>query len=185
MTMHSTAEARLLERLLRRDENALREVIDQHGPAVLGMSRRILGDPARAEEIAQDTFVALWRRPGAFDPDRGKLRNFLLGVARNKSVDLVRKEEAARRRTVDLLPVPALNLDRLETDAADDRATISSALSTLSPVQREAIVLAYFGGLTYREVAGRLGIPEGTAKTRLRDALTRLRGELGSLRGEP
>lgn len=137
-----------------------------------------------AQEVVQDTFLALWRRPGSFDPQRGPLRTFLLGVARNKAVDLVRKEESLRRTKEALAMEADASLSNPETAgemvAAEERATIKQALQGLPPLQREAIVLAYFGGRTYREVAGELGIPEGTAKTRLRDGLLNLRKQLST-----
>ncbi len=171
-----------------RDEGALRAVIQTYGPPVHGMARRIVADPSLADEVAQDTFLALWRRPGAFDSQRGSLQSFLLGVARNKGVDVVRREES-RRRTRDALlaeveattsgePVASEQMDEV-----DRREAVKQALTGLSPVQREAIVLAYFGGRTYREVAQELGIPEGTAKTRLRDGLMKLRDLLASQQG--
>ena len=177
----------LVEQLLARDEGALREVIGTYGAAVHGMARRIVAEPSLAEEVAQDTFLALWRRPGAFDPARGSLQSFLLGVARNKGVDLVRREES-RRRAKDALTaeVEATSKEVVgseQMDEIDRRQEVKEALNELSPVQREAIVLAYFGGRTYREVAEELRIPEGTAKTRLRDGLMRLREFLVSRQG--
>jgi RNA polymerase sigma factor (sigma-70 family) len=177
--MDRKADAHLADRLMARDESALREVISMYGRLVFGMARRILAGSALADEVAQDTFLALWRRPGAFDPGRGSLQSFLVGVARNKAIDLVRREQSLRR-TKDVLlteaeavPVESGTGD-LET-GVEERDEVKVALAKLSPLQREAIVLAYFGGRTYREVAAELGIPEGTAKTRLRDGLIRLR----------
>ena len=177
--MPDKAESDVVERLLARDERALREVVDAHSAAVYGMARRILGESALADEVAQDTFMALWRRPGAFDPARGSLRGFVLGVARNKAIDLVRKEERLSRAKEALMHQAA----RQSEPVADDEALVrrdevSTALGRLSGVQKEALVLAYFGGRTYREVADELGIPEGTAKTRLRDGLMNLRRHL-------
>lgn len=159
-------------RLAAGDELALRAVMKEHGSAVFGMARRIAVDPAVAEEVAQDVFLTLWRKPESFDRSRGGLKNFLLVMARNKAVDAVRKQETYERalRKVDPDPEVVRPIDRV-----DDRDGIIAALRKLSPLQREALVLAYFGGLTYREVAGRLGVPEGTAKTRLHDGLGNLR----------
>ncbi|MBA2274365.1 MAG: sigma-70 family RNA polymerase sigma factor [Actinobacteria bacterium] len=172
-------DSQVVERLQNGDETALRETIGLYGGVVLGMARRILFEPAMAEEVAQDTFLALWRRPGAFDASRGSLQSFLLGVARNKAIDLVRKEEA-RSRARDLLMAEVETAHTVEnpTDRSEDRREVRDALSQLSEVQREAIVLAYFGGRTYREVAAELNIPEGTAKTRLRDGLIKLKDVL-------
>ena len=178
LSVEPVGDAELVDRLFRRDEAALREVIARYGDVVYGMARRVVVDASLAEEVAQDTFVAFWRRPGAFDPTRGTVQSFLLGVARNKAIDLVRKEQG-RRKTKDLLLQEAeMTMRSTEDDsmrAADERRDVLDALQALSPAQREAIVLAYFGGRTYREVAEELNIPEGTAKTRLRDALIKLR----------
>jgi RNA polymerase sigma-70 factor (ECF subfamily) len=174
--MERRDDIELAERLLARDEKALRTVIDRYGSLVHGVARRVIAEPSLAEEVAQDTFVALWRRPGAFDPQRGSLQTFLLGVARNKAVDLVRKEESVRRRKDSLMAEVATAPEHLEPGAeVEERHEVKQALKRLSEVQREALVLAYFGGRTYREVAQELDIPEGTAKTRMRDGLNRLR----------
>lgn len=177
--MEVRPDVQLIERLLVRDESALREVVDEYGGVVHGMARRVLADPTLAEEVAQDAFLALWRRPGAFDPARGSLQSFLLGIVRNKAVDLVRKEQSLRRtRDVLAKELPVTEPTHDPGAEVEERQRVSAALGKLSEVQREAIVLAYFGGRTYREVAHELEIPEGTAKTRLRDGLIRLREAL-------
>jgi len=159
-----------------RDDSALREVVDDHKSAVLGMALKVLVDMRLAEEVAQDAFVALWRRPGSFDPARGTLRAFLMGVARNKAIDAVRREESRRRTRDDLMAQHVVESEvPPATEEIDERQRVQAALARLTPPQREAIVLAYYGGRTYREVAEELGIPEGTAKTRLRDGLSTLR----------
>ena len=177
----------LVDRIGRGDQSALREVVAQHGGRVLAVGVRTLRDAARAEEVVQDTFLALWTHPGAFDPNRGTLRSFLLGIAHHKAVDAVRKQAARDRATGRLLEsderlaetTPAVG----PSDAAPD---VLAALKTLSPRLKETIFLAFYVGLTYREVAVELGIPEGTAKSRIRFALEHLRTELserGSLAG--
>ncbi len=183
--MEVRPDVQLIERLLVRDESALREVIEEYGGVVHGMARRVLAEPALAEEVAQDTFLALWRRPGAFDPDRGSLQSFLLGIVRNKAVDLVRKEESLRRTRETLARELPMSEQSYDPGAeVEERQRVLAALGTLTEVQREAVVLAYFGGRTYREVAAELEIPEGTAKTRLRDALIRLRQTLAPSESE-
>jgi RNA polymerase sigma-70 factor, ECF subfamily len=179
--MERREDAQLADRLLARDEAALAVVIDRFGSLVYGMACRVIAEPHLAEEVAQDTFLALWRRPGAFDPQRGSLQSFLMGVARNKAIDRVRKEESLKR-TAQSLQVEAERAPRMDEPEVgiEERHEIRDALAALSPVQREALVLAYFGGRTYREVAEELDIPEGTAKTRLRDGLTRLRELMGA-----
>ncbi|MFN2525124.1 MAG: sigma-70 family RNA polymerase sigma factor [Actinomycetota bacterium] len=170
------ADAALATRLMSRDESALREVVETYGGMVNGMARKVLADPSLAEEVAQDTFLALWRRPGAFDPARGSLKTFLASIARNKAIDLVRKEESAKRAKDALLHEfsPGADIMRFESDV-EERSKVVSVLSGLSQSQRHAIVLAYYGGRTYREVADELRVPEGTIKTRMRDGLAKLR----------
>lgn len=178
--MVNESDVRLAQRLQERDEKALRDAIAAYGRVVYGIARRVLAEPSLAEEVAQDTFLALWRRPGAFDPDRGTLQAFLLGVARNKAIDLVRREESLRRAKDALMSeAESVNGVAVDEPGIEEREEVRAALIKLSPLQREAIVLAYFGGRTYREVAVELGIPEGTAKTRLRDGLIKLRELMG------
>jgi RNA polymerase sigma-70 factor, ECF subfamily len=172
--MRGIPDLDLVEGLLARDEGRLREAIAVYGPAVYGMARRVLAEPGMAEEVAQDTFLALWRRPGAFNPERGSLKSFLVAVARNKAIDMVRKQAALRRAHDELLAEFSSEMDGPTIDL-DEAADVRQSLKKISPEQREAIVLAYFGGRTYREVASELSIPEGTAKTRLRDGLRKLR----------
>lgn len=159
-----------------RDDSALGEVVDAYGGLVFGMAVRVLADRGLAEEVAQDVFVALWRRPGAFDAARGTLQSFLMGVARNKAIDVVRREETRKRTRETLMAEQeATSESPSATEHIDERQRVTAALAQLSGPQREAVVLAYYGGRTYREVGEELGIPEGTAKTRLRDGLAKLR----------
>lgn len=159
-------------------EGGLAEVMEAYGSLVLGVSRRVIRDPDMAEEVAQDVFMTLWNKPDAVDLAKGSLAVWLTTVARNKAVDRIRKEERAQR---------ALDTLKVEGDVAfrheglEDAREVRAAVADLTYLQREALFLAYFEGLTYREVASALGIPEGTAKTRLRDALARLRTRLASV----
>ena len=175
MKIDRTRESEWVDRLLARDEKALEELISSFGSAVYAVAVRVVGEPSFAQEIAQDTFIALWRRPGAFDPERGTMLRFLCAVARNKAVDLVRREESLRRAHDTLIAETSPALATTSMPAVEERDSVLNALKELTESQREALVLAYFGGRTYREVAEELQIPEGTAKTRLRDGLIRLR----------
>jgi RNA polymerase sigma-70 factor (ECF subfamily) len=174
----------LIDRLLERDEDALREVMTIYGGLVFAMARRVVADPTMAEEVAQDAFLALWRRPSSYNSDRGSLQSFLLGVTRNKAIDLVRHEESLKKAKDALVTeAEATSEGESPTELAvgmEERDELRAALLAISEVQREAVVLAYFGGRTYREVADELGIPEGTAKTRLRDGLAKLRQVLAN-----
>lgn len=158
----------------------LGDIVALHGPRVIAVARRILRNEAMAEEVAQDTFLAFWRNPASFVPEKGSLGVWLASVARNKAIDLVRKEERRAHGVSDLADMDLSQL-LIEGPDADLALAVRQAIRELTYLQREALYLAYFEGLTYREVAARLGVPEGTAKTRLRDALGRLRMALQPL----
>ena len=163
------------DRLMAGDEGALNEIYDQFSSFVYGLALRVIGDARAAEDVSQDVFVTVWERPGAFDPDRGSLRTWLGTLAHRRAVDHVRREEARRRRAIKEGARPQTTPDVEEMAMALVTAErVRSALATLSDEQQRAIQLAYFGGKTYRQVAEVLGIPEGTAKSRLRLGLRRI-----------
>jgi RNA polymerase sigma-70 factor (ECF subfamily) len=167
------------DRLIAGDEGALNEIYDQFSSFVYGLALRVIGDARAAEDVAQDVFVTVWERPDAFDPGRGSLRTWLGTLAHRRAVDYVRREEARRRRAVKDAARPETTPDVEEMAMALVTAErVRSALATLPDEQRRAIQLAYFGAKTYRQVAEVLGIPEGTAKSRLRLGLRRIAGVL-------
>ena len=168
-------EVSISARLVAADENALCEVYDQFSSYVYGLALRVIGDPRAAEDVTQDVFVNLWERPQAFDPSRGSLRTWLGTLAHRRAVDYVRREEARRRRDRHdaATSIGPPDVDEMAT-ALVTAERVRAALDALPEQQREAIDLAYFGGKTYREVATVLGIPEGTAKSRLRLGLRRI-----------
>ena len=168
-------ERAVRERLVAGDHAALGEVYDQYSSLVYGLALRVIGDPRAAEDVSQDVFVWIWERPDAFDPDRGSLRTWLGTVTHRRAVDHVRREEARRRRNERdaslARPVPDVGELAAALVTAEQ---VRAALEVLPDEQRQAVDLAYFGGRTYREVAEVLGIPEGTAKSRLRLALRKI-----------
>jgi RNA polymerase sigma-70 factor (ECF subfamily) len=171
----STAERSLALRLQAGDETALGELYDQYGRFVFGLALRVIGDRQCAEDVTQDVFVSMWEHAERFDPDRGTLRAFLGTLAHRRAVDLIRREEARRKRedrtSSDASQVAELQ-DGLEIEYTTAR--VRDAMASLPAAQRLALELAYFKGHTYRQVATVLGIPEGTAKSRLRLGLQRL-----------
>jgi RNA polymerase sigma-70 factor (ECF subfamily) len=174
----------LLRKVAEGDQAALADLYDRHSAAAFGLAVKICNNRALAEDVVQEAFVSIWQRARRFDPDRGSVSAYLMAAVHNKAVDAVRHEESLRRREegVSGLPVESGEDDVVEAAWLSVRRTeVRSAVSRLSPVQREALELAYFGGLTYGEVADKLGIPLGTAKTRLRDGLIHLRGLLPHL----
>jgi RNA polymerase sigma-70 factor, ECF subfamily len=131
--------------------------------------------------VVQEVFVAVWKDASRFDPTRGAVGPWLFSLARHKAIDLVRRESNVRRHTVDA----DLSFEEAPDDVAREawlnvrRDRVRAAVAELPDSQREALELAFFSGLTHVEVAERLGIPLGTAKTRIRSALLRLRDRLG------
>jgi RNA polymerase sigma-70 factor (ECF subfamily) len=171
------ADAWLAARLAAGDDHALAEAFDRLAPAVYGAARGVLGDDAAAQDVVQDVFVELWSHPGRYDPAAGRLRTYLIVLARHRAVDVLRSElrRAARQeRHVRLAPGELLPSPGDEMLAAEAAGVVRDAVRLLPGDQRRVVELAYFEGLTYREVALAVGIPEGTAKSRLRLALARL-----------
>jgi RNA polymerase sigma-70 factor, ECF subfamily len=162
-------------------EDALAELYDRFGGVAYGVALRILRDPALAQDAVQDAFLAAWRTAAAFDPARGNASTWLLTLVHRRAVDLVRREE---RRRADVLDesAPAASGDSTD-EAAEVRAqrrAVQAALAQLPADQREALELAYYGGLSQSQLAERLGIPLGTVKSRMFAALGTLRDLLGS-----
>ena len=162
------------------DERALADLYDRFGRLAYGLALRIVRDPALAQDAVQDAFLAAWRTGASFDSRRGKAQTWLLTLVHRRAVDIVRRED--RRRTDQLADdVPAAASTATDEEAAlrEQRRTVQAALARLSPDQREALELAYYGGLTQAELAERLGIPIGTVKSRVFAGLARLRDLLG------
>lgn len=176
----AASDASLVVAIGRFQQPALAEVYRRHAGAVFGLAKRLLGDAARAEEVVQEVFLRLWNEPDRYDPERGTLRSFLLAHTHGRSVDLVRSDVARRtreERDARELASGGYDLDREVWDLAL-ASHVRDAMGQLSEGERAAIELAYFGGLTYREVAARLDVPEGTVKSRIRVGLKKLRSEL-------
>ncbi|WP_231974152.1 RNA polymerase sigma factor [Pseudonocardia sp. HH130630-07] len=176
------------------DSTALGDLYDRFGRQAYSLARRICVDEGLAEDVVQEVFLAFWRDPSRFDPERGKFGTWLLTLVHHKSVDAVRRESAIRRRTV-----PASD-DETEWNApagpgADEGALgavvaghVREALGELPAEQRQVLALAYYGGYTQREVAAMTGVPLGTVKSRMFTGVARLRNLLGPLMeagGEP
>jgi RNA polymerase sigma-70 factor, ECF subfamily len=173
----------LLRRMRQEDERALEALYRRYGGLVYTLALRIVGDPELAREVLQDTFLRAWDGRETYDPARGRVPWWLMGVARHRAIDLLRsRSHQARLREQERLapamrePVPADTMNAL-----DLRSAVTNALQALSTVQRRAIELAYYGGLTQAEIARELSEPLGTIKSRTREAIERLRGLLGPL----
>jgi RNA polymerase sigma-70 factor (ECF subfamily) len=171
----------LLARVAAGDDRALAIVYDRHAAMVFGLARRVTHDDQIADDVVQEVFSHFWRRPDRVDLSRGTLRAYLGVLAHRRAVDEVRR--AVRRdrlvtRSATDAPAAQDGHEDVVVEAGTSRwraDRIRSILDRLPSDQREAVELAYFGGRTYRQVADELGIPEGTAKSRLRMGLARLR----------
>ncbi|MGE0819046.1 MAG: ECF RNA polymerase sigma factor SigK [Candidatus Nanopelagicales bacterium] len=174
--------AALLARSSRGDESAFAELYDLTAGKAFGLARRVVRDPAQAEEVAQEAYLEIWRQSARFDPARGSALAWMLTIVHRRAVDRVRSAESAQardRRYAAIGDGPAYDEVEEAATATLDRARVRRALETLTDVQREAVTLAYYGGYTHREVSDLLGVPLGTVKTRMRDGLIRLRDTLG------
>jgi len=180
------ADGTLVARIVAGDDRALGLVYDRYGSLVYGLARRVTSSTAAAEEITQEVFVQFWEDADRFDATKGSLRAFLGAITHRRSVDWVRSEARRREREArtsqDAATGTVATVVDITTElgAQDTAARVRAAVDTLPLEQREAVVLAYFGGLTFREVAASLGLPEGTAKSRLRLALGKLSAELSA-----
>ncbi|CAL9570840.1 ECF RNA polymerase sigma factor SigK [Streptomyces sp. enrichment culture] len=172
----------LVGRVALGDEEAFASVYDAVAGSVLGVARAVLRDRAQSEEVAQEVLVEVWRTAPRYRSDRGTALNWILTLAHRRAVDRVRSVEAAAARdhkAALLARTPEFDEVTEQVEARLEREQVRRCLRTLTEVQRQAITLAYYRGLTYRQVAQALALPLGTAKTRLRDGLIRLRDCLG------
>lgn len=171
----------LIARVVDRDERAVEALYARYAGPLYSLAYQVTGAERFAQDVVQEVFVALWRDAGRFDPAKGAVAPWLFSLARHKAIDLVRREANVRKRTADV----DLELEEASDDVDHEtwlnirRQRVRAAIEELTPAQRESLELAFFSGLTHVEVAERLGIPLGTAKTRIRSALLRLRDILG------
>jgi RNA polymerase sigma-70 factor (ECF subfamily) len=168
----------LLSAVARGDDASFARLYNLLAPRVFGLARRVLRDPAQAEEMAQEVLVEVWRTATRFDPERGSGVSWVLTIAHRRTVDRVRSEQASADR---LQKVGAASAEIPFDEVADqvgtrlERQQVRRCLEGLTELQREAITLAYYGGHTYREVSTLLDAALPTIKTRMRDGLIRLR----------
>jgi RNA polymerase sigma-70 factor, ECF subfamily len=170
----------LLRRVARGDEAAFAALYDELAPRIYGLARRILRDPAQAEEVAQEALVEVWRTAARYDPAKGSAMSWALTIAHRRAVDRVRSEQASTERER-RLATEERPYDEVveEATARLERQQVQRCLEGLTELQREAITLAYYRGYSYREVAELLDTGLPTVKTRMRDGLIRMRDCLG------
>jgi RNA polymerase sigma-70 factor (ECF subfamily) len=164
------------------DRTAFAEMYDRISPRVLGLVTRLLRDRAQSEEVTQEVFLEIWQQAGKFDANRGSGMAWVLTMAHRRAIDRIRASQKSHERD---LKIGIRDMERdfdqvsesVEIRVENER--VKRAMSRLTPLQREAVILAYYGGYSHSEMAEILGIPLGTVKTRLRDGMIRLRDELG------
>jgi RNA polymerase sigma factor (sigma-70 family) len=174
-------DVQLVVLVAERDAGALEALYDRYGKPAYSLARWIVADETLAQDVVQEVFLSLWRDAHRFDAGRGTVAGYLLSMTHHRAVDLVRREESLRRRTggdtLEFEPDsrPGVGADVL---APERRGQVRAALAALPPAQREALLLAYVGGYTQREVASLMGVPLGTVKTRMAAGMRRLKDAL-------
>jgi RNA polymerase sigma factor (sigma-70 family) len=181
------AEARDRDLVLRigtGDQEAFRGLFGRYAPSAKALALRVVRQSNLAEEIVQEAFMALWTNPNGYDQQRGSVKSWLMGTVHHRAVDLVRREEAHRRRAERAIPAametepdPAEQVVE-QVGAPEERAAVRAALGELPPDQRQVIELMYFGGRSQSQIAAELGLPLGTVKSRTLLGMRRLRGAL-------
>src|SRR6185503_11232311 len=177
------ADEDLMPLVERKDPNAFEVVYDRHGGAAFSLAYRIVGNRLVAEEVAQEAFLSVWRSGARFDRARGSVRTWLLGVVRNRAIDVLRRESGrAPTVSLELDTVPEQESRFEPTDAEALRRAagreVRGALAALPDDQVKVVQLAYFGGLSHSEIAEVLGMPLGTVKGRMRLAMEKMRATL-------
>ncbi len=181
-----TAEPDVTDELLQRastgDQDAFGALYDRLAPRVLGLVTRLVVDRSQSEEVTQEVFLEVWQSAPRFDPNKGRAIGWIMTIAHRRAVDRIRAAQASHDRDtrIGIRDLPQ-EFDQVAeaVEVRIEHRRVEGAMSRLSEAQREAVGLAYYGGLTQSEIADRLGIPLGTVKTRLRDGMIRLRDELG------
>ncbi|HLN77469.1 MAG TPA: ECF RNA polymerase sigma factor SigK [Nocardioidaceae bacterium] len=166
----------LMRRAARGESQAFESLYDELSPAVYGLARRVVRDPARAEDVTQEVFLDVWRKATRFDVERGKAKTWVMTIAHRRAVDAVRRSEAQKRQDHQGAPDEVSHDEPADAVIeAEEHGAVRDCLETLTDLQLESVRLAYFNGYTYGEVATLLDKPLPTIKTRMRDGLIRLR----------
>ncbi|MBW4041400.1 MAG: ECF RNA polymerase sigma factor SigK [Acidobacteria bacterium] len=179
--MRDTPEQRLA-RVAAGDKRAFTELYDATSSRIYGMVRRLLIDPAQSEEVTQEIYLEIWQTASRYKPERGSAMSWMLTMAHRRAVDRVRASQSSRDRDT---KVGIRDFDREYDQVAEhveitlEGERVKRALQGLTELQRQAVELAYYSGLSHSEIADELHVPVGTIKTRIRDGMIRLRDALG------
>lgn len=169
----SADDDRLLDRVRARDQQAMTDLFDRYGRMVYSVALRVLKDPGNAEDVMQDVFFNLWENPRAYISTRGSLGAWLLVVARNRSIDALRRRKPSESVDEVVLPAKTNLASEAETNTLMEKVRV--VMSALPPDQQKSLQLAFFEGLSHSEIAAHTGDPLGTVKTRIRTALISVR----------
>jgi RNA polymerase sigma-70 factor (ECF subfamily) len=175
------SQARLLDRIAARDKSALAELYEQTSAVIYSVAMRMLGSAHDAEDLVQETFVQIWERAGLFDPMMGSPLGWALAITRNRCIDRVRSYKRRAQMIEDAGEEMRAAVEEGNATAdlsAEEQGTVRSAVLALPADQRQAIELAFFGGLTHQEIAEKLQEPLGTVKARIRRGMLKLRDTL-------
>lgn len=175
--------AGLLLRTAQGDHQGFTEFYGRTSRQVTGLVRRVVIDRELSEEVVQEIFIVVWQNAGKYRPATGTPTAWLMTIAHRRAVDKVRATQSSRNRDHRWAATAPSSYDGVLDDAADkmDARILISSLACLSALQRESIVLAYFGSLTYQEISEKLSVPLPTIKSRIRDGLQRLRTQIESV----
>ena len=189
MRREEASDEELIDLIAHRDADAVHVLYERYGRMVYGLAMHVIGDVAAAEEVCQDAFMRVWEKSGTYRSDRGKVVTWLARIARNRAIDVLRSR---RSRGLDLPQSgdePAALAESGDADPGDRlwqsfrEQEVREAVAALPRDQRQALSLAFFKGLSHREIAEALGEPLGTVKTRIRDSMVKLRSSLGTRKG--
>lgn len=185
MDYPSLGDEGLIRLLSGRDPHALSELYDRYGKLVFSIALKVVGNRGTAEDITQDVFIRIWEKAETFDPERSKFSTWIASIARNRGIDVLRKGGGSKSREVEFWAEAdegAFSHPQTTESQAEvwiEQKRIRSAIQKLPKEQQQVLGLAYFRGMTHREIAEELGQPLGTVKTRIRSAMRRLREMLG------
>ena len=186
MQREDADDQQLIQRVTGGDADAVRILYARYGRLVYGLAMSVTGDASASEEICQDVFLRVWEKSATYRADRGKVVTWIARIARNRAIDSLRSR---RIREANAAPEPE-EPGAIAAERGSDPAemlwqrvrdeVVREALATLTPEQRRVLTLAFFKGLSHRQIADHLGEPLGTVKTRIRDAMLKLRARLGT-----
>ena len=164
------------------DANAFEIVYERHATSVFSLAYRICGVRGTAEEVAQEAFLAAWRSGGRYDPRRGSVRSWLLGVVHHRAIDSVRRttirDRVVSKAEMDTEATEAPESTELEVARREEARALRTVVKALPEPQRRVVELAYFGGFTQEQIAQVLDVPLGTVKGRMRLALEKMRASM-------